>query len=143
MFDFISSGFPNFYSCFQAPFDLFNHLVFLDYVMGKHQSSLDAIWMKARLETYRRDCGESYRVFLSLAKTSELEDGFRDMAFEYFVRTIDRFGTWMEKNSWGGVRKGGLRCWVILDLLKLDIFVVIVTACKVGYKVSSLYLGLK
>jgi acyl-coenzyme A synthetase/AMP-(fatty) acid ligase len=76
------------------------------------------------------------RVFACIPKTTDLKDGFQDVTFADFARAINRAAGWIEKTL-GQSHDGKFETLAYMGPFDLRYYVMIVAACKLGYKVGD------
>lgn len=76
------------------------------------------------------------RVFACIPKTTDLDDGFRNVTYAGFARAINRAAGWIG-NTIGPSEKGKFETLAYIGPFDLRYYVMVVAACKLGYKVRK------
>lgn len=75
------------------------------------------------------------KLFACIPRTASLSDGYRDVTYRGLARGIDRAAAWIEER-FGVEGKGMFGTLAYLGVWDLRYWMVVIGACKVGYKVS-------
>lgn len=74
------------------------------------------------------------RLFVSVARSKDLSDGFRDVTYQGFSRAVDRCSRWMERQLG---RSQNFKTITYMGPFDLRYPIILLAAVKTGHKVSQ------